>query len=150
MKLPERTCRTDKPISVYRENSQNDNQLDSVGFGGFTMIPSEETEVWEDFSQGWDHELYYSKEPQKGKTYARHGGFVEADSSEKDHRPVPLDLRQGTELFDVTYFNLGTAEVRFWNQRFQFQPSKSKVRFRFFKEHSNKRLLEAEAKASKH
>ncbi|CAE7482035.1 SCD1 [Symbiodinium natans] len=28
--------------------------------------------------QGWDHELYYSKEPQEGKTYARHGGFVEA------------------------------------------------------------------------
>ena len=27
---------------------------------------------------GWDQELYYSKEPQKGKTYARHGGFVEA------------------------------------------------------------------------
>ncbi|CAL1148770.1 unnamed protein product [Cladocopium goreaui] len=43
----------------------------------------------------WDHELYYSKEPQKGKTYARHGGFVE-----------------GTDLFDVTYFNLGTAEAK--------------------------------------
>ncbi|CAK9055134.1 unnamed protein product [Durusdinium trenchii] len=43
----------------------------------------------------WDHELYYSKEPQKGKTYARHGGFVE-----------------GTDLFDVSYFNLGTAEAK--------------------------------------
>ncbi|CAJ1396123.1 unnamed protein product [Effrenium voratum] len=43
----------------------------------------------------WDHELYYSKEPQKGKTYARHGGFVE-----------------GTDLFDVAYFGLGTAEAK--------------------------------------
>ena len=32
---------------------------------------------------GWDHELYYSEEPQEGKTYARHAGFVEADSSER-------------------------------------------------------------------
>ncbi|CAE7948565.1 eryA [Symbiodinium sp. KB8] len=43
----------------------------------------------------WDHELYYSQEPQEGKTYARHGGFVE-----------------GTDLFDVTYFGLGSAEAR--------------------------------------
>eukprot|EP00438_Fugacium_kawagutii_P007774 Skav210424 [mRNA] locus=scaffold1573:373765:381934:+ [translate_table: standard] len=40
----------------------------------------------------WDHELYFSKEPQKGKTYARHGGFVEASNigSLRDGMAGPL------------------------------------------------------------
>ncbi|CAE7874991.1 eryA [Symbiodinium necroappetens] len=42
---------------------------------------------------GWDHQLYFCEENQQGKTYARHGGFIE-----------------GAELFDLTYFGLGTAE----------------------------------------
>ncbi|CAE7036228.1 pikAI, partial [Symbiodinium sp. CCMP2456] len=44
---------------------------------------------------GWDHQPYFSEENQQGKTYARHGGFIE-----------------GAELFDLTYFGLGTAEAK--------------------------------------
>ena len=29
---------------------------------------------------GWDHQPYFCEENQQGKTYARHGGFIEAQS----------------------------------------------------------------------
>ena len=73
---------------------------------------------------GWDHQPYFCEENQQGKTYARHGGFIEAQSR---HHTTPsgccvkardssgsLQLThhdKGAELFDLTYFGLGTAEA---------------------------------------
>ena len=37
-------------------------------------------DYWTLLHRSWDHELYYSKEPQKGKTYARHGGLVDSET----------------------------------------------------------------------
>nr|AQS99252.1 type I polyketide synthase [Gambierdiscus polynesiensis] len=43
----------------------------------------------------WDHSKYYAAEPQDGKTYARHGGFIE-----------------GAHLFDAAAFGMSAAETR--------------------------------------
>ena len=43
----------------------------------------------------WDHAEYYAPEPAAGRTYARHGGFVE-----------------GADLFDAAFFGVGPAEAQ--------------------------------------
>lgn len=94
---------TREPVLVARPDNRNPFVTSSScrvpgadGLDAYWRLLTEEHDAVQEVPLlRWDHDLYYSAEAPRGKTYARHGGFIE-----------------GIDLIDTNYFGLGIAEAR--------------------------------------
>ncbi|CAJ1367639.1 unnamed protein product [Effrenium voratum] len=94
---------TREPVLVARPDNRNPFVTSSScrvpgadGLDAYWRLLTEEHDAVQEVPLlRWDHDLYYSAEAPRGKTYARHGGFIE-----------------GIDLIDTNYFGLGIAEAK--------------------------------------